>query len=382
MDRGKHSNDQVDQVLSHLFAGAAVFHAEICEWLMEADRSQQFLADGARDLVQWVSARFGLRHSTGAQLVNVARRLQDLPLLRERFEAGELSLDQVDAISKMATPDSEEALIEEALGLSNAALDRAARRANPPSADDERTIWERRRLGLQWNLDQSELRFGGNLPGAEGKVFEEAVRARADRMPLNPETGMFDPYPARLADGLVELSATAGDRTGNGSPVQITVHADLDALTADTETTGVAELEAGRVIANETARRLACDAVVETAVYDDCRVLGVGRRTRLIPGWLRRQLWFRDGGCRFPGCPWQGWVHAHHKRHWADGGCTDLCNLILLCGYHHRFLHEHGWSIEDDPTGKPIFKRPDGQAYPPTRPAVDPRLKELVGLRT
>jgi len=69
------SNDDVDEALSHLFAGSQVFLAEICDWLMVADRRQQFLADGARDLAQWVSARFGLRHATAVQWVGVARRL-------------------------------------------------------------------------------------------------------------------------------------------------------------------------------------------------------------------------------------------------------------------------------------------------------------------
>jgi hypothetical protein len=191
---------------------------------------------------------------------------------------------------------------------------------------------------------------------------------------------MFDPYPARLADGLVELAATSGDQTA--APAQITVFADLDALTETTETTGVAELEAGPVIANETARRLACDSIVECAVSDHASTLGVGRRTRLIPGWLRRQLRHRDGGCRFPGCGRKTWVHGHHIQHWADGGPTDLGNLVLLCGYHHRFLHEHGWDIQDGPDRTPMFTRPDGREYPPERPRLDPRLRQLVGLRS
>jgi hypothetical protein len=380
MECERFPSDQVDQVLGHLFSGLAVFHAGICEWLNEVDRGQRFLADGASDLVQWVSARFGVRHSTAGQLVRVARRLQDLPVLRSRFAEGVLSLDQADAISKLATEETEEGLVEECLGLSMAVLDRAGRRAHPPSAEDERSVWDRRHLGLQWNLDQSELKFGGSLPGAEGRLFESAVRDRADRIPENPETGMFDPYPARLADGLVEMAATSGDQTA--APAQITVFADLDALTETTEATGVAELESGPVIANETARRLACDSIVECAVYDHARALGVGRRTRTIPGWLRRQLWHRDGGCRFPGCGRTTWVHGHHIRHWADGGPTDLDNLILLCGYHHRFIHEHGWGIRDHPDRQPMFTRPDGREYPPEPPRLDPRLRQLVGLRT
>ena len=187
---------------------------------------------------------------------------------------------------------------------------------------------------------------------------------------------MFDPYPVRLADGLVELCVISGDESSPS--VQVTVHADLEALTSTTETSGVAELQAGPVIASETARRLACDSIVEAAVYDDCRVLGVGRSTRTIPGWLRRQLWHRDGGCRFPGCGRRAWVHGHHIQHWADGGPTDLANLVLLCGFHHRFLHEHGWTIEGDPAGNLIFRRPDRRSYPPVRPGLHPRLQEHI----
>jgi hypothetical protein len=75
-------------------------------------------------------------------------------------------------------------------------------------------------------------------------------------------------------------------------------------------------------------------------------------------------------------------VHGHHIQHWADGGPTDLKNLILLCDYHHRFLHEHGWGIEDSPERTLMFIRPDGREYPPERPGLDPRLRQLVGLRT
>lgn len=130
---------------------------------------------------------------------------------------------------------------------------------------------------------------------------ESATREKADEIPVNPESAIFDPYPQRMADGLVELCATPGDENIL-SPVQIVVHADLEALIENSET-GVAEIEGGPVIANETARRLTCDPIMTCTIYDHMRVLGIGRRSRLIPSWLRHQLWFRDGGCRFPGCP-------------------------------------------------------------------------------
>ncbi|MBV8445406.1 MAG: HNH endonuclease, partial [Candidatus Dormibacteraeota bacterium] len=51
----------------------------------------------------------------------------------------------------------------------------------------------------------------------------------------------------------------------------------------------------------------------------------------------------------FPGCdrPHE-WCDAHHRVHWADGGKTELSNLLSLCRRHHRVVHEEGWSISLD----------------------------------
>ena len=77
--------------------------------------------------------------------------------------------------------------------------------------------------------------------------MESAIREKADRIPPNPESGLFDPYPQRLADGLIELCATTGDENIS-SPTQLVIHADLESLTSDPATTGVAEIEGGPVI--------------------------------------------------------------------------------------------------------------------------------------
>jgi hypothetical protein len=231
----------------------------------------------------------------------------------------------------------------------------------------------------QWNLDESELRFHGNLPGVEGKIFDEAIDDRVDQMGPNPETGMFDLYQTRSADALVELAATTGDQT-TISPPQVTVFADLEALT--TETAGVTELSNTALVPNETARRLSCDCVVETVVTDGSQVVGVGRNTRTVPGWLRRLVHHRDGGrCRFPSCKHTKWLQAHHIQHWSQGGATDLDNLILLCGFHHRFLHEHDWHITTSDDGSFQFRRPDWTPYPPPQPGLPPRLAALVDTR-
>jgi len=100
METDGYSADDLDGLIAHFsgLAGAAL--AVVGEALIEADRRQSFTADGSRDLTNWAAVRMSARHASAAQLVRVARRLRDLPKLRERFAAGTLSLDQVDAISK------------------------------------------------------------------------------------------------------------------------------------------------------------------------------------------------------------------------------------------------------------------------------------------
>src|SRR5699024_10502755 len=81
------------------------------------------------------------------------------------------------------------------------------------------------------------------------------------------------------------------------------------------------------------ARTLACDAAVNPIVTDDDGVpRNLGRTVRLGNRAQRRGLAGRDHGCAFAGCGRPTtWTIAHHSVHWADGGPTDLDNLVLLC---------------------------------------------------
>ena len=117
-------------------------------------------------------------------------------------------------------------------------------------------------------------------------------------------------------------------------------------------------------LAAETARRLACDAAIVPLLERAGTPLGVGRKTRSIPPALRRALAARDDGCRYPGCGARRFVDAHHIRHWADGGPTNLPNLVHLCRHHHRLLHEGAYTLTPGRAGQLTFRRPDGRVIP------------------
>uniref|UniRef100_UPI0038CDABAE HNH endonuclease signature motif containing protein n=1 Tax=Speluncibacter jeojiensis TaxID=2710754 RepID=UPI0038CDABAE len=75
-------------------------------------------------------------------------------------------------------------------------------------------------------------------------------------------------------------------------------------------------------------------------------------------------------GAALPGCGRPAaWTDAHHIVHWANGGPTDLANMVLLCRYHHRLIHHSEWDVIMGPDGYPWFlpprsRDPDRQPIP------------------
>ena len=54
-------------------------------------------------------------------------------------------------------------------------------------------------------------------------------------------------------------------------------------------------------------------------------------------------------------------MDGHHIEHWVDGGATRLSNLVSLCRFHHRAVHEGGIRIErlDDGAWRFVLRNGD-----------------------
>ena len=77
----------------------------------------------------------------------------------------------------------------------------------------------------------------------------------------------------------------------------------------------------------ETFRRIACDCGLLAVSGAGGSQLNIGRRSHQIPPAIRRALFLRDRGCRFPGCTNTRFLHGHHLRHWLHRGETSLGTL-------------------------------------------------------
>jgi Domain of unknown function (DUF222) len=193
--------------------------------------------------------------------------------------------------------------------------------------------------------------------------LETELERSAERPEDDPVTRTADlPIAARRADALVALVERALEGEANTAGVrdrhEVVLH--VDALVLSDDADGRCELADGPALAPETVRRLACDASLVTVVDGpDGTPLDVGRKTRRIPPRLRRAVLARDGVCVFPGCD-RPITEIHHRKHWANGGRTDLDTLDGHCKYDHRLLHEGGWSMQRHDDGRVVFRRPDG----------------------
>ena len=159
-----------------------------------------------------------------------------------------------------------------------------------------------------------------------------------------------------LTDACRRLQTTDLLPESHGATPRVTVTMDLEDLRNQT---GFGATETGEELTAATIRRICCDADLIPAVLGtDSEVLDVGRQQRLVTTAIWKALVTRDQHCRFPHCTRPPMMcHAHHIKHWADGGRTSLANMILLCGHHHRLIHAGPWTIRR--TGpSPVHLRP------------------------
>ncbi len=354
---------QIGELAGHL--NAAHYH-----WLVliaEFDRREAWAGAGARSCAHWLNFRCGLDLGAAREKVRVARALEPLPLISAAMQRGELSYSKARALTRVACAATESTLLSIALHGTASHVEELVRRYRQVQevAELGREAQQQAHRALTYAYeDDGSLSMRVRLPAEAGAIVLRALEAALQELPPDPcatrnvsaETrglaGALDAAESRrmrradalavvaetfLAQGAVALSG--GDRQ------QIVVHVDADTLRSAVP--GHCEIEHGPSLAAETARRLACDCSVVTIVQDmDATPLDVGRKTRSIPPALRRALRSRDQGCRFPGCPHRRYVDGHHIEHWANGGATRLSNLVSLCRFHHRLVHEGRWHIQ------------------------------------
>ncbi|EOM77033.1 HNH endonuclease [Rhodococcus rhodnii] len=384
-------------------AAVAALEAKRIAFLGDFDRRGLAGEAGHRDTASWLTERTLLEIGPARAAVTLARSLADEPEIAAAVAESALSPEHARLLCHFfeKPPTALRALEntdpEEYDAVRSACRDALLAAAAPSPTTSTRTVRTAKEK-LEQRLDCeagagpttkerdeiNELSVGttlhgrvvihGNLDAVAGDIVKTALSKLSAPRPADGGTRDDRTPSKRRADALVEVcnsflaSGAAGFEGGERPHVTLIVddrdlrspEGPVAETVADTLTRDLPWTHWGTTLSPRTSRALACDAQVTPVLVGDRGVpLAMGRTHRLVTPAQRRALTVRDKGCAFPGCGAPSpWCDAHHVIHWADGGSTDLDNLVLLCGHHHRHLHHSEWSITIDPGAPPRFEPP------------------------
>jgi hypothetical protein len=314
------------------------------------------LADGAASAVTWISRTCAMSATSAADRLCVGAQLESLPKVAQALRSGEIGYQSVsllchlrDQLADKQDLFDEDEMLELARQHSVATLRylcRYARHVADPDGffNDAEADYSRRRLHISLMSDGMHS-IEGVLDPAGGAALRTALDSLARRLGSDDDRTR----PQRMADSLVELVHHAMDEgklpRRNGVKPHVTVTTSLEGLKNEVGAPP-ADVEMSLPISTRTLERIACDCTISRVLLADSMVVDVGRATRVVSAPTRRALRTRDRGCRWPGCDRQvNWSTPHHIIAWSRGGPTNLPNLVLLCFYHHRLVHEGGWQV-------------------------------------
>ena len=383
--------------LSELTGQRNAIDGRVVDIVAELDRDGLVGMTGARSVAALVAWKTGCSPHNAATVATIAHRLSEFPRCAAGMAEGWLSLDQVGVIAERAADGSDAHYVELARVATVTQLRTAIAVEPRPDPEPEPEAAPEPepevRPSVTKTADERFATWTIRLPHAEAATFDAALQSHQDALiadwkhdhdegegadagdAADGASVQRPPFPC-TGDAFMRLVGAGWDAEAAARPhghrTTVVVHVDVEAR--------IAQLHLGPLLSASDRRYLSCDATCEVWFERDGNVIGAGRSTRLINRRLRRALEHRHPTCAVPGCGATRGLHAHHIRHWEDGGATELDNLVLLCPYHHRLHHRGGITITGpahrlvvtDSAGRLLH--PGSLARPPTQPppAVPP----------
>ena len=214
---------------------------------------------GCTSCAHWLSWRTGLAPGAAHEHVRVARALGNLPKLSNAMRRGVVSYSKVRAVTRVATPETEQTLLDVALCGTAAHVEQIVRGWRRVDRTAEQTEERRRHQARSlrtWVDDDGMVVVQGRLTPEVGAVLRRALEAACDKARARRETAsdtgaaaaadaaapdvmaveerLAATFAQRQADamGTVAECALAGglDRGTAGDRYQVVVHVDAGAL--------------------------------------------------------------------------------------------------------------------------------------------------------
>jgi 5-methylcytosine-specific restriction endonuclease McrA len=290
---------------------------EVALWFADIVQRRLYLEFGDSSIWQYAERRLGFSRSKTGHLLQVVTSMHRLPGLRDSLEKGELTWTKARVVARVATEETVEEWVSTARSRSRRELERRAKSARTRS---------RSAVAAQGDLLEPASREEPPSPTPQTVSFvmtpEEYARFEAGMERIR-KRGRGD---SKVAVLLAALEAEESTRVDSGPSARLVVTT-CPACASVSLPTSRGDLS----VDDATARRLRCDAVIES---ED------GSRRSTIPPRRRREVLRRDGyRCTSPGCGSARFLEVHHVVPRARGGGHELDNLVTLCSGCHQAWH-------------------------------------------
>ena len=185
---------QITELWGHINAATAQFLALLAEF----DRREGWAQHGVASCAHWLNWQCGISAGAAREKVRVARALTSLPKISEAFGEGRLSYSKVRAVTRVATAETEDSLLNIALHGTAAHVERTVkgfrRVLRVLERDEAEAIHERRYLDCRREADGS-VRIEARLAPEVGELLLKALdvaQAELDERAGEAETAGAD----------------------------------------------------------------------------------------------------------------------------------------------------------------------------------------------
>src|SRR5256885_15277286 len=327
----------------------------LCTVLNQAKKRGANLLTGQTPC-SWVAQTCGLTPNAASDRLCVGKQLEAMPRVAEALASGEIGYQATSVICHfrdLLREDLRELCYEEQW-IRHAKLHTV--KNLHWLADHVRYMLDPAGLvhGIEGDYEKRLLRISESsgmfhISGVLDREGGSALRAAIESLAKRIGTGDERTPKQRRADALVEVAQQAMNQgtlpRRNGVRPHITVHTTVEGLKRELGASA-SELQNGIPVSSKTVQRLACDGTLARVLKADSGVVDVGRATRGVSPGQGRGLKARHPCCAAPGCDRPiNWTSPHHVEFWSRGGKSDLPNLLPLCYFHHRLVHEGGWQV-------------------------------------
>lgn len=357
----------------------------------QADLRDLAKSVNATSTTNWLAGKLRMRPADASKLVKLSTHLDaDLPEAQAALAAGDISLQHAHVISfavrelpkEAATLDVrasvDRTLTEQAQTFDPNVLARLGRHVlhtiDPELSDrllkaklerDEAKALAERSLRISPDPYSGSAFVRGKLDAYTAETLRQLLEPLA--IPKNTAEGRdLRLADRRLADAFAELIDRVHDldltASHGGNRTQVVVLLPAEAIDPATGTGVGTTLDSGLEISPTLMAQLMCECerAYVAPTFDVPGDLHYTDPERIFTKKLRRVLQVRDHGCAFPGCDRRpAWCHAHHIVPWSKGGKTTKDNGVLLCGHHHRVVHQGDWLVRMAADGYPEFIPPE-----------------------